>query len=55
MDAPLCGSSEELIGCSFALGEFGALVIQTAVLMVGLGNVRSTPGRAVLLDSGVMW
>lgn len=40
--------------CSFALGELEALVIQTVVSMVGLGNVRATAGRAVLPDSGVM-
>lgn len=54
MGAPLHGSSEELITCSFALGELGALVIQTAVSMVALGNVRGTAVRAVLPDSGVM-
>lgn len=54
MGAPLRGSREDLITCSFALGELEALVIQTAVSMVGLGNVRATAGRAVLPDSGVM-
>lgn len=53
MDVPLCGSSEDLISCSFALGELGAPVIQTAVSMVGLGNKKATAGRAVLPDSGV--